>query len=49
MKTTEQKLDIISLRLFKVTYKSLVDRNNYQEEKANKVFKQYLKENAINK
>ena len=45
--TTEQKLDIISLRLFNVTYKSLVDRNNYQEEKSNKVFKQYLKENAI--
>jgi len=45
--STEQKLDIISLRLFNVTYEFLVDRNNYQEDKANKVFKQYLKENAI--
>ena len=45
--STEQKLDIISLRLFGVTYKSLVDKNNYQEDKSNKVFKQYLKENAI--
>tara|TARA_R110001592_G_C13092152_1_gene743499 strand:- start:1165 stop:1356 length:192 start_codon:yes stop_codon:yes gene_type:complete len=45
--STEQKLDIISIRLFGVTYKSLVDKNNYQEDKSNKVFKQYLKENAI--
>jgi hypothetical protein len=45
--STEQKLNVISLRLFGVTYASLVDKNNYQEDKSNKVFKQYLKENSI--
>ena len=45
--STEQKLDIIALRMFKVTYEVLTNYNNYQKDKANKVFKQYLKENAI--
>ena len=45
--STEEKLNVISMKLFNVLYKSLVNRNNYQKEKANIVFKQYLKENAI--
>ena len=45
--STEEKLDVISKRLFNVSYKSLIQKNDYQKEKADIVFKQYLKENAI--